>query len=279
MGARRFRKKTRRRCWGGKTNIDKLRPFLLAGTALLFATAEAGADPAATAPTTATAQADGTAPQTPAADKDDKVEKVTVTARRKGESLQKVPDWVTAVTEKSLDRLGATDVTGLQGAIRTSTSYPAAARRTRPISSSAASANRTRCRPSIPRLASMSTTSITAASAVRSSTCSDLHRVEFCAGPGHALRQEHHRRRDQLSSSAGPIRSSTGNGSVTIGSYNEFQARGTVSGPLSEQFRRKLVRALFTRDGYVTSPSTGQDYNDRNAKAGRLKLAGIRAAR
>ena len=72
---------------------------------------------AAFALTTTAALAQDGAPPPAAAEEAGKVEKVTVTARRTEENQQKVPASVSAFTEKGLDRIGATDVTGLQGAI------------------------------------------------------------------------------------------------------------------------------------------------------------------
>ena len=73
----------------------------------------------------------------------------------------------------------------------------AAGLRTRPTSSSAASASPMRCKPSIPRSVFMWTVYITHASAARETELLDLRPRRSAARPTrHALRQEHDRRRD-----------------------------------------------------------------------------------
>ncbi len=52
-----------------------------------------------------------------AATTEDEGEKVVVTARRTQENLQEVPASVSAFNEGALDRIGAVDATGLQGAV------------------------------------------------------------------------------------------------------------------------------------------------------------------
>ncbi len=44
-------------------------------------------------------------------------ENITVTARRTSESVQRVPSSISAFNERTLDRIQATDTTGLQGAV------------------------------------------------------------------------------------------------------------------------------------------------------------------
>ena len=45
------------------------------------------------------------------------VESLTVTARRTSENIQRVPSSISAFNERTLDRIQATDTTGLQGAV------------------------------------------------------------------------------------------------------------------------------------------------------------------
>ena len=68
--------------------------------------------------TTEQAQDEPAAPDATAADNDEgSNEEIVVTARRTEESIQRVPSSISAFNERSLDRIQATDTTGLQGAV------------------------------------------------------------------------------------------------------------------------------------------------------------------
>ncbi|MEA3050508.1 MAG: iron complex outerrane recepter protein, partial [Sphingomonadales bacterium] len=77
-------------------------------------TAQAGTPPA-NEPPASTAVGGSAQGQAPAVDANGEV--ITVTARRTEESLQHVPAAVSAFSERSLERIQATDPTGLQGAV------------------------------------------------------------------------------------------------------------------------------------------------------------------
>jgi iron complex outermembrane receptor protein len=58
---------------------------------------------------------------------------------------------------------------------------------------------------------------------------------------------------------------------VLVGDYDRFQARGYVSGPLSDNFAMGLSVLHDERDGFVTDPTTGKDYNDEDTTVVRFK--------
>ncbi len=92
-----------------------VRAVLLAGVAFgvsLPAQAQTAAE------TTAQAAVEPAAPAASAAtDNEGTDEEIVVTARRTEENVQRVPSAISAFNERSLERIQATDTTGLQGAV------------------------------------------------------------------------------------------------------------------------------------------------------------------
>lgn len=64
-----------------------------------------------------------------------------------------------------------------------------------------------------------------------------------------------------------------GEGAITYGSFNEVTAKGYVSAPLvADKLALSVAGVYDDRDGIVTDPRTGQKYNDRNNLSGRAIL-------
>lgn len=51
---------------------------------------------------------------------------------------------------------------------------------------------------------------------------------------------------------------------LTIGNYSLMQARGIVSGPLTDQLAGSIAVSRQTRDGFITNRVNGEDLNDRD---------------
>ncbi len=63
------------------------------------------------------------------------------------------------------------------------------------------------------------------------------------------------------------------NGSIAVGSYNQFDLKGAVSGPLSDTLSAGIAVMRAVRDGYVEDRNDSREYNDRDTVAGRAALA------
>ncbi|MGE0179707.1 MAG: TonB-dependent receptor [Sphingomonas sp.] len=200
-------------------------------------------------------------------------ENITVTARRTEESLQQVPGAVSAFNERALDRIQAQDPTGLAGAVPNLN-----------IVQGRGSSNATNIFiRGIGQPDALQTFDPAVGvyvdgvyySRIRGTQFDllDLQRVEVLRGPqgtlygkntiGGALSFVTRRPGDEM----------RGNFTATYGSYNQFELRGIISGPLSQGVSASLAVLHAQRDGYVEDPVLNRDYNDRNTEAVRAAIA------
>ncbi len=227
---------------------------------------------AAFALTTTAALAQDAAPP-PAADEAGKIEKVTVTARRTKENQQKVPASVSSFSEKSLDRIGATDVTGLQGAIPNAN-----------IAQGRGSSNATNIYiRGVGQPDALQTFDPAVGvyvddvylSRIRGTQFElmDIERLEVLRGPQGTLYGKNTIGGALKVITRRPTAESKGAASFTVGSYGELVGNGTISGGLTDTLAASASLLIGSRDGYVENPVTDAEYNDRGVGAGRVKLA------
>ncbi|MDZ4866000.1 MAG: TonB-dependent receptor [Alphaproteobacteria bacterium] len=227
---------------------------------------------AAFALTTTAALAQDAAPPA-AADEAGKVEKVTVTARRTKENQQKVPASVSSFSEKSLDRIGATDVTGLQGAIPNAN-----------IAQGRGSSNATNIYiRGVGQPDALQTFDPAVGvyvddvylSRIRGTQFElmDIERLEVLRGPQGTLYGKNTIGGALKVITRRPDQETRGAASLTVGTYGELIGNGTISGGLTDTLAASASLLLGSRDGYVENPVTGAKYNDRGVGAGRVKLA------
>ena len=245
--------------------------------AALFATAALIAAPSwaqDAAQTTAQAQDEPAAETaTAAADDEGDDQEIVVTARRTEESLQRVPSSISAFNERSLERIQATDTTGLQGAVPNLN-----------IVQGRGSSNATNIFiRGIGQPDALQTFDPAVGvyvddvylSRIRGNQLDllDLERLEVLRGPqgtlygkntiGGAIKFVTRKPGDALRA----------NGSVTIGSYNQFDIKGAVSGPLTDVIGAGIAFMRAKRDGFVEDEGDGREYNDRDTVAGRAVVA------
>ena len=245
--------------------------------AALFASAALIAAPSwgqDAAQTTAQAQ-DEPAADTATAAPDDEGgdQEIVVTARRTEESIQRVPSSISAFNERSLERIQATDTTGLQGAVPNLN-----------IVQGRGSSNATNIFiRGIGQPDALQTFDPAVGvyvddvylSRIRGNQLDllDLERLEVLRGPqgtlygkntiGGAIKFVTRKPGDALRA----------NGSVTLGSYNQFDLKGAVSGPLTDVIGAGFAFMRAKRDGFVEDEGDGREYNDRDTIAGRAAIA------
>ena len=213
------------------------------------------------APVAATAQDDATT-----------LDKITVTARRRTESIQDVPVAVSAFSEEQLKDLQASNIDGLQGAVPNMN-----------IVQGRGSANSINvfirgigqpdALQSFDPGVGMYVDDVYY-SRINGALFSlfDVQQVEVLRGPQGTLYGKN--------STGGAIKLTTRNpfdnqgGSVefTTGDYGRREGRFYVGGALSETVAASLAGAKITNDGYVTDPDTGRRFNDDNTNAFRFKM-------
>jgi iron complex outermembrane receptor protein len=198
---------------------------------------------------------------------------IVVTARRTQERLQRVPASVSAFNERALDRIQATDTTGLQGAVPNLN-----------IVQGRGSSNATNIYiRGIGQPDALQTfdpgvgvyVDDVYLSRIRGNQLDllDVERLEVLRGPQGTLYGKN--------TIGGAIKFVTrkpgdefrANGSIAFGSYDQFELKTAVSGPVTNTL---AVGASFLRSvhhGYVQDQILDRSYNDKDVLAGRMAIA------
>ncbi|WP_333591854.1 TonB-dependent receptor [Brevundimonas sp.] len=201
------------------------------------------------------------------------VEDIVVTARRTEESAQTTPLAVTAFNAETLQRQGALQVTDLQGAVPNLN-----------IAQGRASSNATNIYiRGVGQPDALQTFDPAVGvyvddvyySRVRGTQFDllDLERIEVLRGPQGTLYGKNTIGGALKLVSRRPGQEFRARGSAAYGSYNLIDVQGSVSGPVTENLAFGLAALSSTRDGYVTDPVSGAEYNDKNTQAVRGSLA------
>jgi len=198
---------------------------------------------------------------------------IVITARRTSEKLQRVPASVSAFNERALDRIQAQDTTGLQGAVPNLN-----------IVQGRGSSNATNIYiRGIGQPDALQTFDPAVGvyvddvylSRIRGSQLDllDLERIEVLRGPqgtlygkntiGGAIKFVTRRPGDTLRA----------DGTLAIGSYDQLEAKGAISGPLSPGFSVGVAMMGARHDGYVEDSADDREYNNKKTFAGRAAVA------
>ena len=210
-------------------------------------------------------------PATPEASADD--EAIVVTARRTEENVQRVPGAITAFSEKSLDRIQATDTTGLQGAVPNLN-----------IVQGRGSSNSTNIFiRGIGQPDALQTFDPAVGvyvddvylSRIRGNQLDllDVERVEVLRGPQGTLYGKNTIGGAIKFVTRKPGQEFRATGSIAVGSYNQFELKGAASGPISDTLAAGFAVMRAKRDGFVEDRSDDREYNNKNTLAGRAAIA------
>jgi len=198
---------------------------------------------------------------------------VIVTARRTEESLQRAPLSVSAFSGEQLERTGATQTTDLQGAVPNLN-----------IVQGRASSNATNIYiRGVGQPDALQTFDPAVGvyiddvyySRIRGTQFDllDLERVEVLRGPQGTLYGKNTIGGALKLVSRRPGQDFRARASAAYGSYNMVDVQGSVSGPISDSLALGFSALHSSRDGYVSNPVTGAEYNDKNSNAFRAALA------
>ncbi len=200
-------------------------------------------------------------------------EEIVVTARRVEESLQRVPASVSAFNERALERLQATDSTGLQGAVPNLN-----------IVQGRGSSNATNIYiRGIGQPDALQTFDPAVGfyvddvyySRIRGTQIDllDLERIEVLRGPQGTLYGKNTIGGAFKVVTRKPDQDFRANAELAYGSYDQFELKGAASGPLSETVAAGFAVLRAKRDGYVEDRVLDREYNDRDTIATRAALA------
>ena len=255
-------------------SIPLARAFLLTGAAAIALTVtpalaqsveQANAD-AAAQPSAPDAAADAEGQDSATGD-------IVVTARRTEENVQRVPSSISAFSERALDRIQATDTTGLQGAVPNLN-----------IVQGRGSSNSTNIYiRGIGQPDALQTFDPAVGvyvddvylSRIRGNQLDllDVERIEVLRGPQGTLYGKN--------TIAGAIKFVTrrpgqtfrANGSLAVGSYDQVELKAAASGPFSDTVAAGFAVIRSMRDGYVGDSADNREYNDKNSIGGRAAIA------
>lgn len=201
------------------------------------------------------------------------IEEVTVTAQRREQSLQEVPMAISAFTADDLEQLQADNLDSLQGAVPNLNLVQG-----RGSNSSANAYIRGVGQPdalqSFDPAVGIYLDDVYM-SRIQGSLFKlyDIERIEVLRGPqgtlygkntpGGAIRLITRTPGDEFEAQAG----------LLIGNYDRVQAKGYLSGPVSDNFAVGFSVLHDERDGFVTDPSDGREYNDEDTTVARLKAS------
>ena len=213
------------------------------------------------------------APSAPAASDATTLDQITVTARRRTESIQDVPVAVSAFGEEQLKDLQASNVDGLQGAVPNLN-----------IVQGRGSANSVNVFiRGIGQPDALQTFDPGVGmyvddvyySRINGALFSlfDVQQVEVLRGPQGTLYGKNSTGGAIKLTTKNPFDNEGGAVEVTAGDYGRLEGRFYASGRLSDTVAVSLAGAKITNDGYVKDADTGKEYNDDDTESLRFKLA------
>ena len=198
---------------------------------------------------------------------------IVVTARRTEENIQQVPSSISAFGEQKLDRIQATDSTGLQGAVPNLN-----------IVQGRGSSNATNIFiRGIGQPDALQTFDPAVGvyvddvyfSRIRGNQLDllDLERLEVLRGPQGTLYGKNTIGGAIKFVTRKPGQDFRANGSIAYGSYDQLDLKGAASGPISDTLAAGFAVMRAKRDGFVEDRVDDREYNDRDTFAGRVALA------
>lgn len=249
---------------------------LLGGVAVFAVSSAAAAQaPQAAAPAALeqSAQSANAEDSTPSTSQDTAVAEVVVTARRREESLQRVPVAVTAFNEAALNRIQAQSATDLQGAVPNLNIVPG-----RGSSNAANIYIRGVGQPDALQTFDPAVgvyVDDVYFSRIRGVNLQllDLQRVEVLRGPQGTLFGKNTIGGAIRFVSRRPTSDWRALAEVSVGTYRDLQGRLALSGPITEGVAFSIAALANDRDGYVHDPRNGREYNDNHTHALRGQLA------
>ena len=220
---------------------------------------------------TTPAFAQDTAPAAPAAEED---EVVVVTATGRAQAAQDVPIAVSVVGAEQIENAGVSDIRGLRQvtpSLQVTTGQSAATGVVLRIRGIGTAGDNPAFDPAVG-------VSIDGVSRARAGAAlADLppiDRVEVLRGPQGTLFGRNTSAGALSITTQGPSFDLGGYLEASYGNYDEIEVKGGITGGVSEQLALRVDGGYHKRDGYITDPNTGRDFNniDRYFVRGQAKF-------
>jgi len=201
------------------------------------------------------------------------LEEITVTARRREETLQDTPIAVSAYTGERLEDMGITMVTRLQEMV------PNLVFQNAPTNSGIGTnaimfirgVGQKDFAPTTDPGVGMYVDGVFLARTVGSVfDMIDLEQVEVLRGPQGTLYGRNTIGGAILITTKKPNEVFSGQADIKYGTDNRLNVRGAINVPLSENFFMRASAAIFQQDGYVTRPFDGLDLGNQDDMNGRI---------
>ncbi|MGN6849676.1 MAG: TonB-dependent receptor [Sphingomicrobium sp.] len=198
---------------------------------------------------------------------------IVVTARRVEERLQRVPESISAFNERALDRIQATDTTGLQGAVPNLN-----------IVQGRGSSDATNIYlRGIGQPDALQTFDPAVGvyvddvyySRIRGTQLDllDVDRIEVLRGPQGTLYGKNTIGGAIKFITRKPSQVLRADATLTVGNHGDLEGKAAVSGPLSDTVAASIAVLHSGHSGYVRDRVLDQRYNDKNVNAARAALA------
>ena len=203
----------------------------------------------------------------------DALETVTVTARKRVETLQDVPVAVTALSAESLERLNVRNMGDLQGNVPSLTVYAARGSNTTITTFIRGVGQADPLWGVDPGVGIYLDDAYMARPQGALLEVFDVQRVEVLRGPQGTLYGK-----NTIGGAVKYVSKPLGTGfsgqaSATLGSFGQVQAKGAVGGASSDgELRGRVAFAMLQRDGFGTNLSDGSEVSDQDTTAARLSL-------
>jgi len=200
------------------------------------------------------------------------LEEITVSARRRDESLEKVPVAITAFSGEDMKDLQANSIDGLQGAVPNMNIVQG-----RGSSSAVNIFIRGIGQPDALQTfdpgVGMYVDDVYY-SRIQGALISlfDVERVEVLRGPQGTLYGKNSTGGAVKVVTKNPPEATEGSVEAGFGNFGRREGKFYLGGPLAGAWSASIAGAVTQTDGYVTDPSTGHKYNDEDTKAVRGKL-------
>ncbi|AXK71745.1 TonB-dependent receptor [Lysobacter sp. TY2-98] len=204
-----------------------------------------------------------------------KLDQITVTARKREETLQEVPVAVTAFTPEALDKLNVRDLGDLDAQVPNLTIY-AARGSTSTVTAYIRGVGQADPLWGVdPGVGIYLDDVYMARPQGALLDVFDVDRIEVLRGPQGTLYGKNTIGGAIKYISKGLPKQLDGFGSITVGNYNQLDVKAGVGGPLFGEdsgLRGRVSVASMNRDGFGTNLNSGQDVSDKEINALRAEL-------